>query len=55
MAEKVYKDSDFLKKQEEILKKEAMNDKDECKFYGAYTDYNGLDVKKLKNPIFSKK
>lgn len=56
MAEKkkIYKDEDFLYAMTENLLKESLNGEDYCRFYGAHTDYNGLDVKNLKNPVFEK-
>lgn len=47
MAKK-YTDSDFLSK---------MINESETDYYtfGAFSDYNGMDVKNIKNPIFDKK
>lgn len=39
------KDSDFLKKKINSLKTDAY-------YNGAFTNYNGLDVQKLKHPVF---
>ena len=47
-VKKKFTDSDFLYK---------MIEETETDFYtfGAYSDFNGMDVKNLKNPIFDKK
>lgn len=44
MADKKIKDSDLLVKLAESLKTNYYT-------FGAYADYNGLDVKNIKNPI----
>ena len=58
--ENTFTDSDLLKLQSEEINinkedKALLGDKEEHKFMGAYTDYNGLDVKKLKNPVLGYK
>ena len=45
--EKIITDMDFLIELAESLETEFYT-------FGAYSDYNGMDVKNLKNPIFSK-
>ena len=38
----------------ELLRKDSEKLKTDYYTLGAYTDYNGMDVKNLKNPIFDK-
>ena len=42
-------------KDEDILNKMIKNTETDYYTFGAYTDYNNLDVKNLKNPFFNKK